>query len=69
MLEEKLIDKFYLIILFKKNRESIDNNLKNLIYKDYLTGLYNRRSLIRLFDLMKSSDLLKKTYIIRYGLR
>ncbi|BDU93714.1 GGDEF domain-containing protein [Clostridium perfringens] len=59
MLEESslisLLDNF-----IQKNRESIDNNLKNLIYKDYLTGLYNRRSLIRLFDLMKSSDLLKK---------
>ena len=46
MLEESslisLLDNF-----IQKNRESIDNNLKNLIYKDYLTGLYNRRSLIR----------------------
>ncbi|WXM10619.1 GGDEF domain-containing protein (plasmid) [Clostridium perfringens] len=50
-----LLDNF-----IQKNRESIDNNLKNLIYKDYLTGLYNRRSLIRLFDLIKSSDLIKK---------
>lgn len=38
MLEESslisLLDNF-----IQKNRESIDNNLKNLIYKDYLTRI------------------------------